>query len=68
MEVSQVVLKASNMEATEVRYFDKESSCLMYIFQSDFLPVTELTEQVEARVDEESSKKDEMQQRFTIIE
>ena len=53
---------------TEVRYFDKESSCLMYIFQSEVLPITELTEQVEARVDEELSKKDEIQQRFTIIE
>ena len=38
---------------TEVRYFDEESSCLMYIFQSEFLPVIELTEQVEARLDEE---------------
>ena len=46
---------------TEVRYFDKESSC-------EFLPVIELTEQVEARLDEELSKKDEIQQRFTIIE
>ena len=65
------MLKASNMEAywtTEVRYFDEESSCLMYIFQSEFLPITELTEQVEARVDKELSKKDEIQQRFTIIE
>ena len=43
-----------------MRYFDEESSCLMYIFQSDFLPVTELTEQVEARLDKELSKKDEI--------
>ena len=55
---------------TEVRYFDEESSSLMYmyIFQSEFLPITELTEQVEARVHEELSKKDEIKQRFTIIE
>ena len=53
---------------TEVRYFDEESSCLTYIFQSEFLPVTELTEQVESTVDKEVSKKDEIQQRFTIIE
>ena len=51
-----------------MRYFDKECSCLRYIFQSEFLPVTELTEQVEARVDEELSKKDEIQQQFIIIE
>ena len=52
---------------TKVRYFDEESSCLMYIFQSEFLPVTELTEQVDAREDDELSKKDETQQRFTIL-
>ena len=53
---------------TEVRYFDEESSCLMYIFQSKFPPAAELTEKVEARVEEELSKKHEIHQRFTIIE
>ena len=33
----------------------------------NFVSITELTEQVEARVDEELSKKDEIQQQFTII-
>ena len=39
----------------EVRYFDEESCCVMYILQSEFLCVTELIERVEASMDEELS-------------